>query len=107
MFAAMKVLGRMFVLGGIAAPHMPAFEAEPQMDPVISGFNAIFTDMRLCAGVGDLVEMSTLSQEVLPRCFVLMLRAAQTATSRLPGYQAEQRGLLLCPCPSLVKRSSR
>jgi hypothetical protein len=67
----MEMLGRMFVLGGIAATHMAALQAQPQMYPGISKFDALRADV--CLGVGDfdLVEMSTVF------CHIVLSRSLQ------------------------------
>lgn len=65
MLAAMEVLGSVLVLGRIAATHVAAFQAKPQMDPCISGFDAVFTDMLVCAFEFDLIEMSAFSHNIL------------------------------------------
>jgi hypothetical protein len=54
----MVVLGGMFVLGRVAAAHMSAFQAQPQMDPSVSKFDAFLTNMDLSVRDLDLVEMS-------------------------------------------------
>lgn len=53
----MVVLGRMLVLGRIAAPHVAAAEAKPQMNPAISHFLALFADMFIGIADFDLIEM--------------------------------------------------
>jgi hypothetical protein len=51
----------MFVLGGVATPHMPALYAKAEMDPGVSCFHAIFTNVLLGAGNPDVVEVCTVS----------------------------------------------
>jgi hypothetical protein len=46
MSARMVVLGGMLVSGGVAAAHVPAFQARSEVDPGIAHGNAF------CAGVG-------------------------------------------------------
>jgi hypothetical protein len=41
MMRGMEVLRRMFILGGIAASDMPAFQAQAQMDPTVAHFEAL------------------------------------------------------------------
>jgi len=60
MLAAMKVLRGMFILRRIATADMPAFQAQPQMDPGVSNFHAVFTNMLVCRCNADLIEMSAL-----------------------------------------------
>ena len=38
-----KVFGGVLVFGGIAAADMTAGQAQPQVDPTVTGFDAIFT----------------------------------------------------------------
>lgn len=45
MLGAMKMLGRMLVLGRIAATNIAALQAQPQMHPCIALFHALFTNM--------------------------------------------------------------
>ena len=52
MLRFMEVLGGMFVLGGIAAPHMTTFQTHPQMYPCVSNLDAVLTNVGF--GVGDL-----------------------------------------------------
>ena len=39
----MKVLGRMFVLGGITATNVPTFEAHSEMNPRVTHLQALLT----------------------------------------------------------------
>jgi hypothetical protein len=41
----MKVLGRVLVLGRIAASHVSAFQAHPEMDPGIAHLDALVADV--------------------------------------------------------------
>jgi hypothetical protein len=52
------MFGRVFVLRGIATAHLPAFQAQPQMDPAVSHFYALFANMGVSAGESNLIEMS-------------------------------------------------
>jgi hypothetical protein len=61
MLAAMKVLRGMFILRRIATADMPAFQAQPQMDPGVSNFHAVFTNLLVCRRNADFIEMSALS----------------------------------------------
>src|SRR5215472_14189633 len=45
MLGPTKVLGRVLVLGGIAASHVPAFCTQAQLDPGITGLNTVFADV--------------------------------------------------------------
>jgi hypothetical protein len=44
-FGPVKVLGGVLVLGRIAATHMTAVGAQTQMDPGITGLDAVFADI--------------------------------------------------------------
>jgi hypothetical protein len=49
MGAGPKMLGRMFVLRGIAATHVSATQAQSQMDPSVTEFDAFFTNVSMSA----------------------------------------------------------
>jgi hypothetical protein len=57
MLALVEMFGSVLVFRGIAAANVAALEAEPQMYPSVSGFDTIFTDVLLCAGDPDVIEM--------------------------------------------------
>ena len=57
----MKVLGRVLILGRIAATNVATFEAKTKVDPRVSGFDAVLTDVFVCAREFHMIEMSTLS----------------------------------------------
>src|SRR5262249_44482128 len=42
MLGAMKMLGGVLVLRGVAASHVPALHAQPQMDPGVAHLQALF-----------------------------------------------------------------
>lgn len=56
----MKVLGGVPVLRGVAAPHMPAGEAEAQAHPAIACLEAIFAAVCVWSDLLYLIEMCTL-----------------------------------------------
>jgi hypothetical protein len=61
-----EVLRGVFVLGGIAARHMPALHAQAKMDPRISGFYTVFTHVLVGGCDFDLIEVRAFSgHEVL------------------------------------------
>lgn len=66
MLCSMEMLGCMLVFRRITAAHVAAFQAQTQVDPPISNFHAIFTDMLVGAGQLDVVEMSALSHNLPP-----------------------------------------
>ena len=65
MLCAVEMFGRMLVLRGIAAADVAAFQAETQVYPCVSEFDAIFTDMFVRADQLDMVEMIALSHNCL------------------------------------------
>jgi hypothetical protein len=58
MFAAVKVLGRVLILRGIAAAHVSALQAKPQVHPCIPDLHAIFADVLIGGGELNVVEMA-------------------------------------------------
>jgi hypothetical protein len=58
MLSAMKVFGGVLVLGGIATADVAAFQAEPQMDPGVADFDAVFADVDFCVRDLNFAEMS-------------------------------------------------
>jgi hypothetical protein len=60
MFATVEVLRGMFIFRRITAADMPAFQAQPQMDPGASNFHAVFTNVTVGGCRVDLIEMSAL-----------------------------------------------
>ncbi len=67
MFGVMKVLGRMLIPGRIAATNVATFEAKPQVDPCVSSFDAVLTDVFVCDREFHPIEMSALSHRILQR----------------------------------------
>jgi hypothetical protein len=61
----MEMLGRMFVFRRIAAAYVSAFQAETQVDPCVSDFDAVFTEMFVRTGQLHVIEMSALSHNCL------------------------------------------
>jgi hypothetical protein len=57
MLAMVKVFGRVFVLGRIAAAHTPADHAQTQVNPGIAHFHALFADTRIGGPDFDLIQM--------------------------------------------------
>ncbi len=60
MISGVKMMGGMLVLRGIAAPNMPADQAETQTHPAIACLEAIFTAVRTWGDLMYLIEMCTL-----------------------------------------------
>src|ERR1039457_4359767 len=60
------VLGGMFVLRRVAAAHMSAFQAQPQVYPRISKFDALLTNVNFGVRNLDLVEMSARVRHLVP-----------------------------------------
>jgi hypothetical protein len=55
----MKVFGRVFVLGGIAAADMPATQAQAQVDPGIANFETVFASAGVGFDVANLIGVGT------------------------------------------------
>ena len=55
-----EMLGRMLVLGRVAAPHVPTRQTQPQMNPCITCLNAFFANMLVGVLKLNLVEMGAL-----------------------------------------------
>jgi hypothetical protein len=53
----MKVLGCMLILGGIAAPYFSACEAQSQMNPGVSDFQALLAALGVRRNLVDLFQM--------------------------------------------------
>jgi hypothetical protein len=49
--------GRVLVLGAVAAAHVPAAHAEPQVNPLVADPEAILTPVRASRDFVDLIEM--------------------------------------------------
>ncbi len=62
----MKVLRRMFIRRGVAAPHMPALHAHPQMHPPPANLQTILTTLRRRLHLMNVVKMSTFHSQHLP-----------------------------------------
>jgi hypothetical protein len=76
MAALMKMFGSMFVLRRIAAAHLPAYHAHPQVNPFIANLDAIFTDMRVGGRNLNLIQMLALrSHFQFPPKLILSSRA--------------------------------
>jgi len=60
MLAAVEVLRGVLIFRRIATADMPAFQAQPQMDPGASNFHAVFTNVGVGGGNVYLIEMSAL-----------------------------------------------
>jgi hypothetical protein len=54
-----KMLGRMLVFRGIAASHVTAFAAKPQVHPGIARFQAFFATVSVWPDVPYMVQMRT------------------------------------------------
>ena len=64
MLRFVKMFGRMSVLRGVAASDVPAFEAEPQVNPRIAGLHTVFADVLGGFGHFDVVQMRAFSRHV-------------------------------------------
>ena len=59
MTSVMEVFGSVPVFGVVAAAYVAAFEAESEMYPGVTSFNALFTDMSAGVGNFDLIQVRT------------------------------------------------
>jgi hypothetical protein len=66
MMNMMEMLGRVFVLRRIAAAHVSAYHAHAQVDPGVSGFHTIFTNVLVRSFNFDLVEMLAFNWHTFP-----------------------------------------
>jgi hypothetical protein len=55
-----KMLGGVFVLGGIATAHLAAYHAQAQVNPGVADFDAFFADMFIGGFDLDLIQMLAL-----------------------------------------------
>ena len=62
----MKVFSRVLVLGRVAAAHVSAFQAQPQMDPPIAQLDAFRANVNIGVSNLDLIEMSTSFRHLFP-----------------------------------------
>jgi hypothetical protein len=58
-FGGVKVLGGMFILGGIAAADMPARKTNSQVYPGVAGLDAIFADTSRGVLILRLLQVTT------------------------------------------------
>jgi hypothetical protein len=74
MAGVMKMLGGMFVLRRIAAAHVPADHAHPQVNPGVAHFDALCTDVNVGGPELDLIQMlAFLCHLYLPPTLVILL----------------------------------
>ena len=59
MLYLLEMLGGMLILGRIATAYVPTYEAQAQVHPGVSGFHALFADMRFGGFNLDLIEVCT------------------------------------------------
>jgi len=62
-----KMFGRVFVGGVVAAANMPADQADAQMDPTTTDFEAVFTALRAGCDLVNLIQMGTFFRDDLTR----------------------------------------
>ena len=67
MVGFMEVFSRMFVFGGITASYVSAFQAQPQVDPGVSGLDAVFADMLVSISGFGFLNVSAVVH-VFPAC---------------------------------------
>jgi hypothetical protein len=57
MAGVMKMFRRVFVFRRIAASHIPADHAHPQVNPYVAKFDALFTDVSVGSPELDLIQV--------------------------------------------------
>jgi hypothetical protein len=57
MAGVMEMFRGVFVLRRIAASHIPAHHAHPQVNPGVAKFDALFTDVRAGSRDFDLIQV--------------------------------------------------
>lgn len=62
--AAMEMLGRMFIFRRIATADVAAFQAQTQMHPRVSKFDALFANVLVGAGNRNLIQVGALAHVV-------------------------------------------
>jgi len=65
MAGGVKMFGRVLVLRGIAAAHVPAGHAQAQMHPTITELQAFLAASGVRADVTNRIEMGTLNDHVV------------------------------------------
>jgi hypothetical protein len=55
-----KMLGGVLVLRGVAAAYVAAFKAHSEMYPRIADFDAVFTNVPVCAGNSNFMQVRAL-----------------------------------------------
>ncbi|MHB1958811.1 MAG: hypothetical protein ACYCO5_07240 [Acidobacteriaceae bacterium] len=57
----MKMFGRVFILGGVAAADVAALQTEAKMDPIVADLQALLTALRgAWSDIADLIEVGAL-----------------------------------------------
>jgi hypothetical protein len=85
MLRLVKVLGRVLVLGRVAAGRVSADEAHAQVNPAVARLHAIFANVFACFSDLDLVQVSAF----LRHQFLLRIIAESLPASLLPGVRHE------------------
>jgi hypothetical protein len=73
MLAVVEMLGSMFILGRVTAAHVSADKTHAQVNPGITGFNALVANMFARCFDFDLIEVGTL----FGHRFLLLSRVTQ------------------------------
>jgi hypothetical protein len=84
MCCGVEVFCGVLVLGGVTATYMPAGEAKPQVDPFISGFEALFATACVRLYISNLVHVLTLFHVFV---FPGLLNGIRTAKQVSPGCE--------------------
>ena len=57
MFGGMEMFRGVFVLGGVAAAHVAAFAAEPQVNPAVAHLQAFFAALGMRMNIPNVAEV--------------------------------------------------
>jgi hypothetical protein len=79
---------RVLVLGGVAAPHLPADHAHTEVHPRVTEDETLFTALRLPGGIVDLREMRTLARRHWSSKDALQRKTDGGSESHAPSYHA-------------------
>jgi hypothetical protein len=91
----MEVRSRVTAYGLIAASNMPAFPAEPQVDPALIDFQALFTSKRLRNNIPDRRHVPALFHRTISQVSqheIFRPRTSTPETSTLSAGRSMQSG---------------
>jgi enamine deaminase RidA (YjgF/YER057c/UK114 family) len=78
MLRSVKVLGRVFVLGRVAAADVPTGHTEAEVDPVIAHLEAFLAAVGVGLDISDLIQVTAAIGHVFPQ---LICRRAKRASA--------------------------